>query len=92
MPTKTTKKRLSDLDFITSPLLWPRWPTLPLIHRTRMPYEKGYCGFLMAGEPVVYLGSIWGHSECKTWEDVIRRLPFEGYESYSDVLKEWRID
>ena len=77
----------SDQLFITTPSMWPRWPLLPLVHRSAC--EPG---FLVDSrhhdEPfTIYLGSIYDLGEI-----ALKDFPIKTYANPSDLLTEWRID
>ena len=92
---------MTDLEFIQSPMEWPRWPVLPLV---KLNDARFTCGMLLAGEPVVYVGIYMFDTpdiadklraegnEHPTWRDVLKGAKRIEYVSYEDVLKEWRID
>lgn len=91
--TDTTK----DLAFAKTPLDWPKYPVLPLVHHDRNDLR---CGFIFAGdtfagdtaEPTVYLHTIFGLGAGKQWKDVLEPLPKLKYKSLEEVFKEWRVD
>src|SRR5262245_38165948 len=53
MPTSTTgQSPLRDIHFMANPALWPAWPYLPLVRRTRGELE---CGLLFDAQPMCSL-------------------------------------
>jgi len=53
---------MTDSEMMISPMDWPRWPFLPLKHRTLSAHDPGFLGFMLAvATPpfVVYLDTFY---------------------------------
>lgn len=83
---------MTDKDMILNPEEWPRWPLLPLKHKTRQAHEPNWVGFLIVSQPMppyrVHAGSIYRIDNLKDAD----QLPVETFDSVDALLKEWRID
>lgn len=78
--SKKAKEPMTDLQFMQSPLVWPRWPVLPLKRHRDHNLE---CAFLYAeGTPKVYLGDI--HAEVNKTKE---------YKTFEEIIADgWRVD
>jgi hypothetical protein len=96
---------MTNEQMIMSPLQWPRWPLLPMQHRTRK-HDDSRLGFVVASEEfvtacreggklTVYVGKpyIFDVGLYKSLRDFIdAHKTTEQFDSVAAILKEWRID
>jgi hypothetical protein len=82
------------IEMIEATTEWPRWPALPLKHRTR-----DAVGFIL-DEPRqfrVYEGNLYGlprDGKQRTWTEAIKEAgyPVSEYATLQDLVAEWRVD
>jgi hypothetical protein len=87
---------MTDLEMMTTPMDWPKWPLLPLKHRTRGFHDEGFCGFLVAVETppfTVYLGNIFAVAlSGKQFGTACAELKTEYYASAAMLVADWKVD
>lgn len=98
-PKKASKSSpRSDASMVSSPMEWPRWPLLPVKHRTRPAFENNYLGAIIAdndfqdGNFKVYVNlNIFGLAG-KSLADVTKGLTVEEYPSIEALVVDWKVD
>lgn len=86
---------MDDAEFIQTPMVWPRWPLLPMKHRHREAFRSDWLGFMIAEVTPpfkVYVGAYLSNDMPDTIEDFTKGKPMEEYSSVEALLKDWRID
>jgi hypothetical protein len=87
---------MTDLEMVTTPMEWPKWPMLPLKHRTRGFHDDGFYGFLLAVETppfTVYLGNIFAVAcSGKKFSETCAELRTECYASATVLVANWKVD
>lgn len=93
-----------EAEFIARPILWPRYPALPLKRRDGNFHADDYTVFILSGRPTrAYIGNVFHMSviqkqrraagkPCKTWGDLLADLPYRDYESVEALLNDYMVD
>lgn len=89
-----------DLWFLKHPMEWPRWPMLPLKRRNGAKFSDDfYCGLFVHGLGNggfrVYKLNMFhlpNSPLIKTWDDAVKHIKFEHYETPEALIAEWKID
>lgn len=84
------------LLFVTTPALWPAWPFLPVVRRTRSPEElgvlfdaRGVCG-LTGYSATVFLTNIF---DLPPTLDQLFAQPKEVFDTGEELIRAgWRVD
>ena len=79
-----------DIAMMKNPWKWPRWPALPVKHRTKR--DKGWpvCGtfFALKGKPTVYELSVF---DMEAIENIEQQRKHE-YNSIEELAADWMVD
>lgn len=96
IPTTERAERFRNVTFLSTPSLWPAWPYLPLVRRTKGALECGVLSDLLkaTGTPgfsaTVYLTNLF--TLPPTLEEFVA-LPKETFDTAEEVFEAgWRID
>ena len=84
------------LLFVTTPALWPGWPFLPVVRRTRRPEElgvlfdaRGVCG-LTGYSATVFVCNLF---DLPPTLDLLFALPKEVFDCGEELIRAgWRVD
>lgn len=79
----------SDLQAIQNPLMWPRFPVLPMVERDDS--NRGRAGIMIPHGATVYLVNMFS-LKTGVIEDLVKDVPKVEYESFAELLKVWRPD
>ena len=79
--------QVTDLEFISDPSNWPRWPTLTVVNLAS--HEAGF--MISEGKPKIYHKNIFELVEGNLFAQV-KDVKISEYSSFEELLKEWRID
>jgi hypothetical protein len=77
---------VTELEFIQSQDEWPQWPVLPVVERKGM-----RSGLVIPGPPNVYLVNLFDLST-GFLREVLKDVKKVEYETFEDLLEDWRID
>jgi hypothetical protein len=88
--------RQRDLDFMQSPGKWPKWPLLPLAHRTLPMADDTFTALLFSNAtPTIYFGNLMmlpPFEEGMTWGMYLGQMPSREYPSFEALVADYRVD
>ena len=96
---KQKAKAMTDVEFAQDPMLWPKWPVLPLCKRGSSHDDEEGTGFLTAFDRKrVYFGNIYDTPNvakahgCKTWAEVLVHYKSKTFPDLETIVRLYRID
>jgi hypothetical protein len=97
MPSmKTQSMKARNLKFLTTPLLWPRWPILPVVRRQNGDEELGLicdllgCVGLAGYSATVFLTNVF---EAPNTVSGLLKLRRESFDTAEELFEAgWRVD
>lgn len=94
MDPRTEKEKAEDLKLMKDPLLWHRWPILPV--KKVENGERPKFGFLLAiGKPIVYLKNMYDLQEfgVTTVKEIMEKVESKEYPSFEGIVDDgWIVD
>lgn len=84
---------VTDQDFILNPDEWPYWPVLPVVTKRNEGWPV--CGLVAAdGKPTVYLINLGDIAERpgRTWGEKLSGVEQKDYQTFDELLSDWRVD
>jgi len=95
MDPRNEKEKEEDLKLMKDPLLWYRWPILP-VKKIPDNGERPKFGFLLAiGKPIVYLKNMYDLQELgvTTVKEIMEKVESKEYSSFDSIVDDgWIVD
>ena len=89
---------MNEAAFVQDYSRWPRWPLLPLKHRTKPFTEPDALGLLFAQEAPPYRVYVNANliavylTKSTTWADALAGLNVQEFATIELLLQHWKVD
>jgi len=81
---------MEDLEMVQNPGHWSNYPILPLVRKNSS--GDAECGLLIPdNKPVVHIGNMF-ILRTGIIEELVKDWPIVSYESFEELVMEWRVD